>query len=151
VFVYKKQKQGFHSGKRKTEKDFDPNVACVVHGRFFDALQNEPESVDRIAAMVKETKPSKRPHACPHCLDTFTEARSRDHHVRVVHEKRRDHNKCISHPRLWASQVSAGTLLAVGQFPAETKEDALPCSPILLSIHLSLYFCFIRAPLHRVA
>ena len=27
-----------------------------------------------------------------------------------------------THPRLWVSQVSAGTLLAVGQFPAETKK-----------------------------
>ena len=35
------------------------------------------------------------------------------------------------HPRLWVSQVSAGTLLAVGQFPAETRpslrESILAC------------------------
>jgi len=43
--------------------------------------------------MGKEPKPPKCRYACPHCLDTFTEAGSRDCHVRVVHEKRRDH-KC---------------------------------------------------------
>jgi len=31
--------------------------------------------------------------ACPHCLGTFPSPSDRDRHVRMVHEKRRDH-KC---------------------------------------------------------
>ena len=58
----------------------------------------------------------------------------------------------LAHPRLWVSQVSAGTLLAVGQFPAEwpvPKEDALPCSPYYCQYTSPFIFCFIRAPHHR--
>jgi uncharacterized C2H2 Zn-finger protein len=42
------------------------------------------------SALVKELKPGHR-HACPRCDSTFTRPANRDHHVRVVHEKRKQH------------------------------------------------------------
>ena len=40
--------------------------------------------------MVKEESKA-RVHACPRCDKMFSRARSRDQHVRIVHEKRKDH------------------------------------------------------------
>ena len=40
--------------------------------------------------MVKEESKA-RVHACPRCDGMFSRARSRDQHVRTVHEKRKDH------------------------------------------------------------
>ena len=50
------------------------------------------------------------------------------------------------------SQPGPSWPLASSQLRRDPKEDALPCSPILLSIHLSLYFCFIprASPSRRI-
>ena len=43
------------------------------------------------AASRKGTAPYAKPHACPRCAATFTQAGHLTRHVQTVHEKRRNH------------------------------------------------------------
>ena len=40
---------------------------------------------------VRVVHEKRRDHACPHCAAAFSEASDLTRHVRTVHEKRRDH------------------------------------------------------------